>query len=322
MSKKSKIRYGGLMCLVSFVLVLGLGVRVANAQPLNQSSGSDGIVSVEAEHYSNKAPGQNGTGWEEVGPKGGFTGVAGMEVFNESTNTTTYVEESARLDYEINFVKTGTHYVWILAYADGGSSDSCHAGLDGEAIPTLVALTGWSGDYEWNSDLMSTSDLPIFEVTSTGVHTFNIWMREDNLIVDKIVLTTNPNFTLSGTEPGPPESPRGARVIAFDPIPADGAIDVPRDIILGWTAGAFTDKHDVYFGTVFDDVNQATTTVETGGVYQGRIAPNIYTLPERLAFGETYYWRVDEVNAPPDNTIRKAGVWSFTTEPLLMLLRI
>ncbi len=304
-----------LMCLVSFVLVLGLGVRVASAQSLNQSSGSNGIVSVEAEHYNNKAPGQNGTGWEEVGPKGGFTGDVGMEVFNESTNTTTYVEESARLDYEINFVKTGTHYVWILAYADGGSSDSCHAGLDGEAIPTLVALTGWSGDYEWNRDLMSTSDLPIFEVTTTGVHTFNIWMREDNLIIDKIVLTTNPDFTLSGTEPGPPESPRGARVIAFDPIPADGAIDVPRDIVLGWTAGALIDKHDVYFGTVFDDVNQATTTVDPGGVYQGRIAPNIYTLPERLAFGETYYWRVDEVNAPPDNTIRKAGVWSFTTEP-------
>jgi len=304
-----------LVYLTSFVLMVGLDVGVASAQPINQSSGSDGIVSVEAEHYNNKAPGQNGTGWEEVGPKDGFTGVIGMEVFNESTNTTTYVEESARLDYEINFVKTGTHYVWILAYAADGSSDSCHAGLDGEAIPTLVALTGWSGDYEWNRDLMSTSDLPIFEITSTGVHTFNIWMREDNLIIDKIVLTTNPDFTLSGNEPGPPESPRGARVIAFDPIPADDAIDVPRDIILGWTAGAFTDKHDVYFGTVFDDVNQATTTVDPGGVYQGRIAPNIYTLPERLAFGETYYWRVDEVNAPPDNTIRKAGVWSFTTEP-------
>jgi hypothetical protein len=139
-------------------------------------------------------------------------------------------------------------------------------------------------------------------------------MREDNLIVDKIVLTTNPNFTLSGTEPGPPESSRGARVVAFDPIPDDGAIDVPLDIILGWTAGAFADKHDVYFGTVLDDVNRATTTADPGAVYQGRIVPNAYTLGERLAFDTTYYWRVDEVNAPPDNTIHTGGVWSFTTE--------
>ena len=193
-----------LICLVSFVLVLGLAAKVTNATPLQQDPGPDGIVSVEAEHYDNKAPGQNGTGYEEVGPKGGFTGVLGMEVFDEPTNMTTYVEESARLDYEIDFVKTGTHYVWILAYGADGGSDSCHAGLDGEGIPSLFNLAGWNGDYEWNSDRSDTSEPPTFEITTTGVHTFNVWMREDNLIVDKIVLTTNSNFTLTGTEPGPP----------------------------------------------------------------------------------------------------------------------
>ena len=304
-----------LFFLTSFVLVLGLAAKVTNAMPLLQDPGPDGIVSVEAEHYDNKAPGQNGTGWEEVGPTHGFTGVLGMEVFDESMKATTYVEESARLDYEINFVKTGTHYVWILAYGPDGGSDSCHTGLDGEGIPSLFNLLGWNGDYEWNSDRSDTSEPPTFEITTTGVHTFNVWMREDNLIVDKIVLTTNPNFTLTGAEPGPPESERAAEIIAFDPIPADGAIDVPRDIVLSWTAGAFADKHDMYFGTNFDEVNQATATVDPNGVYQGRIAPNIYTLPERLAFGETYYWRVDEVDAPPDNTIREGDLWIFTTEP-------
>ncbi|MCH8119182.1 MAG: hypothetical protein IIC00_05575 [Planctomycetes bacterium] len=300
-----------LIYLMSIVLVLWFSVGVASAQPLNQSSGPDGIVSVEAEHYDNKAPGQNGTGWEEFGPKGGFTGVAGMEVLNESTNTTTYVEESARLDYEINFVKTGTHYVWILAYGPDGSSDSCHAGLDGEAIPTLVALTGWNGDYEWNSDRMDTSDPPTFEVTSTGVHTFNIWMREDNLIVDKIVLTTNPDFSLTGLEPGPPESSRGALLTASDPNPADGATDVPRDVVLSWTQGEFaapTDGHKVYFGESFNDVNDGT-----GGVAQSATS---YALPQRLDFSTTYYWRVDEVNGPPDFTVFEGDVWSFTTEPI------
>jgi hypothetical protein len=32
-------------------------------------------------------------------------------------------------------------------------------------------------------------------------------------------------------------------------------------------------------------------------------------------FGKTYFWRVDEVNAAPDNTIFKGDVWSFTAEP-------
>jgi hypothetical protein len=102
---------------------------------------------------------------------------------------------------------------------------------------------------------------------------------------------------------------------ASDPSPAKNATDVPRDVGLSWTAGGYADKHDVYFGTNFDDVNQATTTVDPGAVYQSRINTNIYTLPERLAFGETYYWRVDEVNAPPDNTIYKGDLWQFTAEP-------
>ena len=296
------------------VLVLGLAVGVTNAASLNQDPGSDGIVSVEAEHYDNMTTGQNGTGWEEVGPKDGFTGVIGMEVFNEGSNSTTYVEESARLDYEINFVKTGTYYVWILAWAPDSNSDSCHAGLDGEAIPTLVGLSGWDGDYEWNNDRMSTSDRPLFEVTTTGVHTFNVWMREDNLVVDKIVLTTNPDFSLSGTEPGPPESSRGARIVAFSPTPSDGAKDVPRDLVLNWETELSAVTHDVYFGDIFEDVDQATPMADPAGVYKDRVIPNSYSLPERLEFDRTYYWRIDEVNAAPDNTVRRGDVWSFRTE--------
>ena len=297
-----------------FVLVLGLAAGLTNAKPLNQDPGPDGIVSVEAEHYDNKEPGQNGTGWEEVGPTGGFTGIMGMQVANEGSNDTTYVAESARLDYEIDFVKTGTHYVWVLAWGPDGGGDSCHAGLDGEGIDTSDRMSGgWNDGYAWNNDTMDPEPAS-FEVTSTGLHTLNIWMREDELIVDKIVLTTNPNFTLTGTEPGPPESIRGPRIIAFSPTPVDGAEDVSRDLVLGWETGLFAVTHDVYFGTVFEDVDQATATADPEDVYQGRIIPNTYALSERLEFDRTYYWRVDEVNAAPDNTVRRGDVWSFTTE--------
>jgi hypothetical protein len=37
--------------------------------------------------------------------------------------------------------------------------------------------------------------------------------------------------------------------------------------------------------------------------------------PDVLEFGRTYYWRVDEVNSPPDFTLFKGKVWSFTVEP-------
>ena len=100
---------------------------------------------------------------------------------------------------------------------------------------------------------------------------------------------------------------------ASEPNPADEQADVPRDAVLSWKTGTNADKHEAYFGDNFDDVNQATTTVDPSGVYQGRIDPNIYTPTERLEFGRTYYWRIDEVEAD-GSTIHKGNVWSFTAE--------
>jgi hypothetical protein len=74
--------------------------------------------------------------------------------------------------------------------------------------------------------------------------------------------------------------------------------------------------HDVYFGTVLDDVNNASRADPRGVlVSQGQDA-NTYDPPGLLEYGQTYYWRVDEVNAVPDETVFKGTLWSFTVEPL------
>ncbi len=100
------------------------------------------------------------------------------------------------------------------------------------------------------------------------------------------------------------------------PYPENGATDVPRDVTLGWTAGEYAATHDVYLGTVFDDVNDADRANPMGVlVSQGQPATT-YDPPGTLDFGATYYWRIDEVNAAPDFTIYKGEVWSFSTEPM------
>ncbi len=103
---------------------------------------------------------------------------------------------------------------------------------------------------------------------------------------------------------------------AADPCPSDGQIDVPRDVVLSWKAGEFAATHDVYFGTSFDDVNDASRAEPMDVLVSQSQTATTYTPPVRLEFGQTYYWRVDEVNAAPDNTIFEGDVWSFTAEPL------
>ncbi len=98
---------------------------------------------------------------------------------------------------------------------------------------------------------------------------------------------------------------------ASDPIPYDGAQDVVPAPTLQWSAGMYAETHDVYFGTDFDDVNNATVNSD---VYMGRQSHTEF-VPGELELGQTYYWRIDEVNAAPDFTIYKGDTWSFTVEP-------
>jgi hypothetical protein len=101
---------------------------------------------------------------------------------------------------------------------------------------------------------------------------------------------------------------------AQDPTPKDRATDVPSDVALSWTTGEFAATHDVYFGKTFADVNDATRT-DPKSVLAGQGQTTADYDPTALDYGQTYYWRVDEVNKAPDNTIYKGNVWSFTTEP-------
>jgi hypothetical protein len=105
--------------------------------------------------------------------------------------------------------------------------------------------------------------------------------------------------------------------LASNPVPADEAVDVCRDVVLSWSSGEYADTHDVYFGTVFDDVNDAGRDNDPHGLL---VSPgqhgNSYDPPGLLEFDQTYYWRIDEVNTPSDPYTYKGKVWSFTVEPL------
>ncbi len=106
---------------------------------------------------------------------------------------------------------------------------------------------------------------------------------------------------------------KGAKGKARRPYPVTDTTDVPRDVVLGWTPGEFADKHDVYFGADFDGVNSASA--ESPFLLSPAQDANTFE-PGRLEFSQTYFWRIDEVNAPPDSTVVKGSVWSFTVEPL------
>jgi len=102
--------------------------------------------------------------------------------------------------------------------------------------------------------------------------------------------------------------------LAWAPQPFNGQTDVPRDASLFWRRGDNADRHDVYFGTSFDDVNDADT--DTSGIYLGRQDANSYDPSGYLELTREYYWRIDEVNEP---NLWKGKVWKFTVGDFLVV---
>ncbi|MHC4326992.1 MAG: LamG domain-containing protein, partial [Planctomycetota bacterium] len=106
---------------------------------------------------------------------------------------------------------------------------------------------------------------------------------------------------------------------AYGPSPEDGAMRMDTWVNLAWSAGAKAVSHDVYLGSDFDTVNDATRDSD---VFRGNqtaefviagFVGNPY--PEGLAPGTTYYWRIDEVNDADPNSPWKGDIWSFSIPP-------
>jgi len=108
-----------------------------------------------------------------------------------------------------------------------------------------------------------------------------------------------------------------SRPEAFGPDPSNGSLHPDTWGNLSWTPGCYAVSHDVYFGENFDDVNYGAE-----GTFQGNQVGTFFVVgfpgflyPDGLVPGTTYYWRIDEVNAPPGSTIHKGDVWSFSIPP-------
>ena len=103
-------------------------------------------------------------------------------------------------------------------------------------------------------------------------------------------------------------------LIALNPSPADGATDVRRDPTLIWERGTDINTHNIYLGTNYSDVNDATADSHPNVTFTQLDVNNF--APGDLQFSTTYYWRVDEVN---DTDFWKGAVWNFTVGKYLVV---
>ena len=99
---------------------------------------------------------------------------------------------------------------------------------------------------------------------------------------------------------------------ATSPSPTDLDYHAPHEngaLTLSWTAAKSAVKHRVYFGTDSVAVLEATSANSaTSSIYKGEQSGNSYKVSGTTPL-QTYYWRVDEVDA--NGTVTAGNIWSF-----------
>lgn len=159
-------------------------------------------IVIESENFTRNVPGSGAakdSKWELTTDKPGCSGMGMMKVLPDRglQVDTAFESQCPRLDYLVDFPEKGKYTVWMRSWGPNPNSDSVFLGVDmkptGRPFHSGYGRMGWA-QFEVHVD-------------TPGLHTLNLWMREDGCTSDKLILTSDGSMA----EPqgmGPAESAR------------------------------------------------------------------------------------------------------------------
>lgn len=193
---------------------------------------SGGNVVMEAENFTGSLGGSSTAWlheWEETTAFTGYTGDSALQSLPNGGVNTGLDTYGPALLYQINFQTPGTYYVYVRGRSvepSRSNNDSVHVGLNGTAVSNLSGLglsDFGSASFNWRNHSNSGQDTSIV-ISTPGLYTFYLWMREDGVIVDKIWLSTTQDAVNNGnTSTGPGENPIATPTPTNTPLPTDTA---------------------------------------------------------------------------------------------------
>jgi RHS repeat-associated protein len=129
----------------------------------------------------------------------GYTGTAYLQVLPDTDRLypTGTITASPALHYPIYFTNPGTYTVWLRGYPTNAAGDSAYISMEGQ----VVGITGFEPRaWTWTDGTTSGATAQL-AVEATGLYTLSLWMREDGLRIDRLLLTTDTTYLPSGFGP-------------------------------------------------------------------------------------------------------------------------
>ena len=185
----------------------------------------DGLLVIEAEAFQNQAS-SNAQQWVINQDVKGYAGDGAVVAIPDQGQVYEGrdIGDSPELTYLADFDQSGVYYVWLRVWSSGDRANSLHVGLDGELPRTgerieVRRFRQWT----WTRAIRGRRGEARLVIDQPGMHSLHLWMREDGLLVDRILLTRDPDFRPDGV--GPRQS------ILAAPAVEDEAQDIPLTVI-------------------------------------------------------------------------------------------
>ena len=321
------------LCLVSFVLVLGLASNTFAAVPAPWDHQDIGAVSIAGDAF------YTGSGAFRIVGDGGdiwdatdrfhylYTPLSGNGEIQARVTSLVQTDGWAKTGVMIREQLTDTSSMaMMIATPPGGTNLFCFQWVNGatrnqnvqggaiSAFPVWVKIVRSGNDFTgyYAPDNSGSPGTWVQESMQTIPMAANVYIGLCLTSHTDGALSTATLDKVSGTVTIPPWLYSG------NPTPANGSMVNADSAFLHWSPGDLAALHDVYVSTSFNDVNTADSSDPMGSdkVYKARQTELQYppgpfdAMP--VARGETYYWRIDEVEGVD---IWRGDVWSFTIVP-------
>jgi hypothetical protein len=174
---------------------------------------------------------------------------------------------------------------------DRGDIDIMHTiTASGQGVKQLMPVCNVPVQHVRNDDELIPSEI-LFSTDGSGPVTITYYASETSAVLNA--------FSLHSFEP---------LKLASEPFPPDGATDIPPDFTASWKPGAGSAGNVLFCGADMKEVIRDPFKDNDIGIFDA----NSYSL-KNLQMGQTYYWRVDQVDAGNPNKFLHGRTWKFTT---------
>jgi hypothetical protein len=196
---------------VAFLFAAAPGLEaVAADASYQQDPGPDGLVWIDAADLSDSEPGPD-LGWRVAGGPSGeglvVLSAPGAAGGGESA-------EVPRLRYRVVFTKSGPHYLWVRGHGRG-EPPSIDVGLDGEMVSGSSGIRLSPGSPEWTRK-SGGGAAASFTIPLPGEYDLHVWGRDEGTSLDRIIVTSNPEWSPPAEGMGSGGAPLVARYARLD----------------------------------------------------------------------------------------------------------